>query len=243
MNSNQQQDEIEIDLLEILYVLGRKIWIILLAAIVCGGILWGYSSYMMPKIYESSSQLYILTQSTSITSLADIQSSTSLTQDYKELIKSRPVVDQVIENLKLNRSYANVLQQITIDNPTNTRIINITAQDVDPQLAKALADEFANVSRERISDIMMTDAPTVAQYGYAAQKPVSPNILKNTLIGALVGIFIACAIIIVMFILDDTVKTAEDIEKYLGLNTLTSIPVKQDEQKKKKKNKNKGGIK
>ncbi len=232
---NPATDEIEIDLLEIFYVIRSKMLIILASMIAFGGIMFGYSTLLAQPIYESTARMYILTQSTSITSLADIQVGTSLTQDYKVLITSRTVVEQVIENLQLDCTYGQMLEQVSVNNPSNTRIIEITIQDNVPEDAKLIVDEFVEVSREKISSIMVTDAPSVVDYGNMPINPVSPNIMKNTVIGAALGAFLAIAIVIVIFLMDDTVKTADDVEKYLGLNTLTSVPLKEGEKKAKKK--------
>ena len=153
---NPATDEIEIDLLEIFYVIRSKMLIILASMIAFGGIMFGYSTLLAQPIYESTARMYILTQSTSITSLADIQVGTSLTQDYKVLITSRTVVEQVIENLQLDCTYGQMLEQVSVNNPSNTRIIEITIQDNIPEDAKLIVDEFVEVSREKISDIMVT---------------------------------------------------------------------------------------
>ena len=233
VNSNIEQNEIEIDLLELLYVLRRRILIILLSTFLAAGIFGAYSAFLATPIYESTSRLYILTQSTSLTSLTDIQVGTSLTQDYKELITSRSILEQVSKNLGLNVTYEALLQRVTISNPANTRIIGISVQDVDPDRAKAIADELANVSRDNISSIMSTDAPSIYEYGYVTNRPVSPNILRNTVIGALLGAFLSIAFVSVLYIMDDTVKTSEDVEKYLSLNTMASIPLRDSADKQK----------
>lgn len=231
---NEKDKDKEIDLLEILFVLKSKI-LIILASMIFVGVLAGLYSFIWAKpVYESSSRLYILTKSTSITSLADIQVGTSLTQDYKELITSRTVVEEVIKNLELECTYAQMLTQIEVTNPTNTRILVLTVKDNDPQKAKVLVDELTAVAQEKISVIMDQKAPSVVEYGNVPVKPVSPNKKKNIAIGMAIGIFISSAIIIVIHLLDDSVKTSEDVEKYLGLNTLTSVPLREGEKKKKK---------
>ena len=232
---NPATDEIEIDLLEILYLIRSKMLIIFASMIVFGGIMFGYSTLLAQPVYQSTARMYILTQSTSLTSLADIQVGTNLTQDYKVMITSRTVVEKVNENLQLDCSYGQMLGQISINNPTNTRIIEITIQDNVAEDAKLIVDEFVNVSREIISNIMVTDPPSVVDYGDMPRGPVSPNVMKNTIIGAALGAFLVIAIVIIIFLMDDTVKSADDVEKYLGLNTLTSIPLKEGEKKSKKK--------
>lgn len=232
---NNQEETVEIDLLEILYLLGRRIWSILAVGLAAGLITGLLTHYGIEPKYSSTSKLYILSTSTSITSLADVQIGTSLTKDYVQLVQSRPVVEQVIENLNLNRTYEQVLAQMTFSNPSDTRILVITAEDPDPVLAKDIVDEFAKVARSNIAEIMKIEEPSIAELGYITNKPVSPNLLKNVLIGALLGMFIMAAIVVVIYMIDDTVKSSDDIEKYLGLNTLTSIPLLEDEGDAKKK--------
>lgn len=238
---NKRNEEIEIDLLEVLRYFMKRFWIILLVTVIFAGGAGGYTKLFMQKMYSSTSKLYILTRSTSITSLADIQIGSQLTVDYIQLVQSRPVVDQVIENLSLNRDYEEVLSQMEFTNPSNSRILVITALDSDPQLAKDLVDEFANVAKVRISTIMKTDEPTVVEYGYISEDAVKPSLKKNVALGGAVGMALTMGVLFVFFLLDDTIKNAEDIERYLGLNTLTVIPLEDGEKASKKKRKAKGG--
>lgn len=233
MNQNVENNEIEIDLMELLYLLRSKLAALIIAAVVCAVAGFTYTEFVVQPLYSSTSQLYILTKSTSLTSLADIQVGTSLTQDYLELIKSRPVVEEVIENLKLDCTYEDMLEMLAVDNPSNTRILKITIESEQPKTAKAIADEFANVSKQRISQIMCTDEPSVVAYGYASDEPVNVPTAKNTVIGGLLGVLLAAAVIIVLYLLNDTIQSSEDVEKYLGLNTLAAIPLQEGEKKKK----------
>lgn len=84
--------------------------------------------------------VYILSKETTLTSLADLQIGSQLTQDYKIIVTSRPVISEVIDKLKLDISYENMVSKITINNPNDTRILSITAQDPDPVMAKDIAD-------------------------------------------------------------------------------------------------------
>lgn len=236
---NKQEETIEIDLLEILFVIRRRIVSILLTGLIFGTATGLVTHFLIEDVYSSTSKLYILSSSTSLTSLADIQIGTSLTKDYIQLVQSRPVVEEVIENLNLNRTYAQVLRQMTFENPSDTRILVMTAQDPDPVLAKDIVDEFASVARSNISNIMKIEEPSVVELGYISEKPVSPNLARNVLIGAFLGMFIMAVIVVIIYLLDDTVKSVDDIEKYLGLNTLTSVPLLEDEQDNRKKGKKK----
>ncbi|MDF2908529.1 MAG: Capsular polysaccharide biosynthesis protein [Herbinix sp.] len=164
------------------------------------------SSFCITPMYQSTAKLYILAKSTSITSLADIQLGTQLTQDYMVLIKSRPVVTKVIENLGLDMTYEELVNVITIANQTNTRILEIKAEYQDAFLAKQIVDEFAEVSRTQIAKIMATDEPTIVEDGYKSPYPFSPNSKKNILIAGMVGALLSAGIIIVLHLMDDTIK-------------------------------------
>lgn len=220
-------DEIEIDLLELFHVIRARLWIIILTGILTATTAGLISNFLLTPIYTSTTKLYILNKSTSITSLAlqDLQLGAQLTQDYMVLVKSRPVVSQVIENLELNMKYEEMVNLISISNPTNTRILELTAEYPDPYLAKRIVDEFAAVSTSRIAKIMDTSEPTVVEEGFMQTNPSSPNMKKNIAIGGLIGVFLAAGIIVVLYLLDDTIKDSDDIERYLGLNTLGLIPV------------------
>lgn len=235
---NNNEEIVEIDLLEILFLIRKRIWIILAAALVFGTVTGLFTHYFVEDLYSSTSKLYILSSSTSITSLTDIQIGTSLTKDYIQLVQGRPMVEEVIDNLNLNRTYEELLEQVTFSNPTDTRILVITARDPDPALAKDIVDEFAVVARTNIASIMKIEEPSITEWGYISEKPVSPNLIRNVLIGALLGIFLAIVVVVLLYMLDDTVKSSDDIEKYLKLNTLTSIPLLEDEEKS-----SKGGFK
>ena len=242
MGTNQD-DEIEIDLKELFYVIKRKLWIILLTGIV-GAVGFGlFTAMVMKPVYTSSTMLYIVNKTTTLTSLTDLQLGTQLTKDYKVLVTSRPVTGQVITNLDLNLSHEQFVEKIKVDNPTDTRILTISVEDTDPYMAKSIADEFASVASARMAEIMDSAPPNIVEEAYLPTQKTKPSITKNTMIGGLAGVFLAGAVILVLFVMNDAIKTPEDVEKYLGLNTLATIPVFEGETgaKKKKSKRKKSG--
>lgn len=221
----QQQDEIEIDLREVLFeILAHWKLLVLFTLIVAGGS-YALSRFMLTPMYESTSQLFVLSKSTSITSVADIQTGSSLTNDYLVVAKDRPVVEQVIDNLGLPESYAQLSANLTVSNPSDTRILRITVTDPDCDRAKLIADEMANVVSAYIAEKMDQDPPSIISKGYADGAPVSPNIVKNTLLGALGGFVLALVIVVGSYLLNDTVMVPEDIESRLAMNVMGILPV------------------
>ena len=160
-------DEIEIDLKELFFELLNNWVMIVVSTVLVAAIAFCISTFIMVPKYESTSELYVLSKSTSITSLADIQMGTNLTNDYIVVVKGRPVIERVITNLGLEETYASLRDKVEIANPSNSRILQITVTDEDPNRAKAIADEIANVGSAFIAEKMQHDAPTILQYGYA----------------------------------------------------------------------------
>ena len=217
-----------IDLLELFYVLKKKILLILMAALIGGCVAGVYTQFFMTPVYSSMSSILVLSKETTLTSLADLQLGASLTSDYTVLIKSTPVLEQVIENLNLDTTVEELKNQISINNPTDTRILEITVQDTDAAMAKKVVDEIANVSSDYIGDKMEVVPPKVIEEGKIATVRTSPSVKKNIMLGFLLG-FVACAGIIVVYaVMDDTIKTEEDIEKYLGVSVLAKVPDRKD---------------
>jgi capsular polysaccharide biosynthesis protein len=236
-NQNDGKGNDEIDLMELFFEILDHWKMVLLSAILVAAMAFLYSKYLITPLYESTSQLYVLSKSTSITSLADIQMGSNLTNDYMVVVNGRPIIDQVIENLGLDETYDTLVGKITLNNPTDSRILEITVKDPDPQRAKLIADEMAEVSSAFISEKMDQDPPSIIQYGYADGDKVSPSIRKNTMLGALVGAFLAIAFVVVIFLLNDTIMDQEDVEKKIGINLLGTVPLEQQDDKDRKKRK------
>ncbi|MCR5213837.1 MAG: polysaccharide export protein [Eubacterium sp.] len=240
--NNEANKELEIDLLELFHVLLSKIWVIILFTALGLGISAGVTMLFMKPVYKSTSIIYVLTKTTSITSLSDIQMGTQLTQDYAVVITSRPVLQSVIDNLQLDISPSELKSSISVNNPSSTRFLEITVSNHDAFLAKKIVDELADVSSERMAEVMETQKPNIMDYGQIPQSPSEPNLIKNSIIGAMIGFVLICGIIVVLFIMDDTIKSSEDVEKYLGINTLGLVPL-QDGVSRKKTHRHESSVK
>lgn len=218
------EDEIEIDLKELFFLLLGSWKMLLLSSVLMAAIVAVFNIYVMTPTYSATAKLYVFPKSTSLSSFADIQLGESLTQDYMEVITGRFVVEKVIKNLDLDVEYKKMLDRLSVENPTDTRILKITIIDEDPGQAKKIADEFAEVSSDYISDRMDQDAPNILEWAYIADEPVTPRTGRNTCIGFVAGFILMSGAIIIGYLMNDTLADAEGIERYLGLNTLAEIP-------------------
>lgn len=222
------REDDEIDLLEILYALKKKILVIIAAGLLAGCISGVVTQTAITPVYTSTSSILVLSKETTLTSLADIQLGTSLTSDYTVLIKSTPVLEQVIENLKLDITAEDLRETITIENPADSRILNISVVNTDPETAKKIVDEIADVASAFIGDKMEVIPPKIIEVGKVPTVRSAPSMKKNAVLGLLFGAFVAAAAITVLTIMDDTLKTEEDIAKYLGISVLASVPDRKD---------------
>ena len=220
----QEHEEVEIDLREIFYLLKSKAVIILLVTIVMGIGAYLGSRFLIDPKYSSTAKIYVLSKSDMSVSLTDLQIGTSLTSDYIELIESRPVMEEVIKDLGLNLKYEELLANITLNNPKDTRIINITATYTDARVAKSIVDDLVVVAKRQIATVMQVDEPAIVSPAYLETAKVSPSNTKNAVIAAILAFCLTSGFFILLFIMDDKVKNSEDITKYLGLNTLALIP-------------------
>ena len=141
------------------------------------------------------------------------------------MVKSRPGLEEVISVLNLDMETEELAKKITVTTPTDTRVMSINVEDPQPKQARDIADAVRQAVSIQIKAIMDVDSVQAVENANLPDHPSSPSVMKNTLIGAILGILIAAGIIILVFMLDDTVKTPEDVETYLGLNVLASIPV------------------
>ena len=242
METNQlmsQEDEIEIDIRGIVLDLWRKLPLIILIGILTAMLGFGYGVFMVTPMYRSSTQMFISTQLSegSVSELMyDMQIGTMLTQDYAVMIKSRHVLEQVIEDLEMeDTSYQQLVSQISVTLPEDTRIVTISVVDANPVDAMKIADTVRERAAEHITNVMGVEAVNVVDTADLPTTSISSSPLKYAFLGGFAGCFLMCAVFALRFILNDSVKTPDDVEKKLGLSVLAVVPQNSNIKKKKSK--------
>ena len=233
-------DEVEVDLGEIFSLLLSRIWLILLCGILAAAIaVIGTMLFITPQ-YRSTTKMYVLTkQDNSTLTNSDMQISTLLTKDYAELIKSRTVIEGVIARQQLDLTYEQLLQKVSVDTTTDTRIISINVMDEDPYTAAQIADAVRDLAADHIQSVMDTQAVNVVDYANIPSKKASPSLTRNGMIGGILGVLLMMVIVIAVHLSNDTIVTQEDVERYLGLSVLGSIPLSTTDKKPDRKKKRK----
>ena len=219
-----EEQEKEIDLLELAYHLWDH-WKLIAVFFLVGTILMGvFTKFFMDKEYQATSKMYVLSSSDSVVNLSDLQLGSQLTSDYLEVFETHEVTNEVIKKLNLPYDYDQLQGMLSLSNTSGTRIINITITSTKPEEAAAIANEFLDVASRYVADVMVTDRPTVLSVALVPEKPIGPSTVKNALLGAIMGIALSCGYLVVAFLLDDKVKSADDITKLTGMPVLAEVP-------------------
>ena len=238
----QESDELEIDLVELMYRLLEKAKYIILAAVL-GAIVAGVITFQfMEPTYTATSKLYVLNSKDSALSLSDLQIGTQLASDYIEVFSNWHVHEMVNQRMGTDYSYTQLGKMVKVTNPSDTRILYIEVETGSPEEAKLMADTYALVAQEFIAAKMETEMPNVFEEALQPTKPSSPHKTRNIVLGFMLGALLAGGIITVQFISDDRIRTSENLEKHLGMATLGMMPVtKGNETTKQKSKKSKRG--
>ena len=217
--------EMEIDLMELLGVYLSK-WYLLLLGLIAGAVVAGlYTYFLVTPQFSATSKLYMVSNSRdTIVDLTDFNIGNSLSADYEELLKVRPILEEVIEEEGLDYTYEQLRSMVSISTKSNTRILYITVTSPSPTEAMIIANSLADKAVEEIPVLMDTAQPNIAERAIVPSAKSSPSMSRNTVMGGLVGAILVAAVLTVLFLMDDTMTTAEDVQKQLGFMPLTVIP-------------------
>ena len=222
--NNQEANTIEIDVLSLLRTIWRKKFLILLTAILTTGLAFAYSAFLLTPQYDSTTRLYVVTQSSDnvagITN-QDLQAGSFLVKDYKEIILSQDVLKNVTTTLGITDD---IKEKITVNIPVDTRILSITVRDSDPNQAATIANTLRDEAAKKIIEVTKVSDVTTLEAALPAEKPSTPQTKRNLVLGFIVGAFLATALVLVLEVLDDRVKRPQDIEEGLGMTLLGVVP-------------------
>lgn len=231
-DAGHTENEMEIDLVDLFYFLWGHFWQILICLVLGALIALGITKFLITPMYEATSSIYIVSASNnSVVNLTDLQIGAQLTADYQELMLSRPLLEDVIDNLDLKNAKGNeamsvktLRSMVEITNASDTRILKITVTSSDPQESADIANELVNQACIYLPQIMETEEPNLVEEAIEPTEKSSPSYTKNTLIGGFLAACLCCAVLIVRYLLNDTFMTPDDIAKVFGVQPLATIP-------------------
>lgn len=220
------KEEYSISIVDILTLLKRYLIIIILIGVIggAGGLI--LSNYFMTPIYQAKAQMIVNTRKdlTSTVTNDQINSAKNLVPTYALIICSHAVLDPVIENLNLSISFERLKGKISVSAIEDTQVMEISVNDANPRLAEKIASEILVVAPDVLVDTVGAGSVKIVESAYSTHTPIAPNKKSYTLMGALGGVVLVAAIIILRALLDRTYKTELDVQSDLGLSVLGVIP-------------------
>ena len=233
--NSQEQEEDVIDLMEIARLLLHK-WKLLFIALLAGAVVGGaYCAFLLETTYRAEASLYI-TSNESLLSFSDLQLSSALTEDYAYIIKSRTVLERVIDEQQLDMDYKQLGEIVTVTNPDSSHVIRIGVTTTDPQMSRNIANSLLNISADQINQIVGNGMPSVIDESVIhAVAEVKPSMKKYCALGGILLFVLAAGVLIVRMLMDTTIKSEDDVTRYLGVPLLASVPYAKNFGKEKKK--------
>ena len=217
---------VEIDVLALLHKLWTKKLLILFTAFYFAAFSFLGTYFFIQPTYTSTTRIYVVNQATDNKNLSaqDLQAGTYLVNDYKEIITSNDVLSEVIKDEKLNLSEAELSKMVSVNIPTDTRLISISVKAKTGQDAQVLANKVREVASKKIKNVTKVDGVTTLGEAKLPSSPSSPNIKRNVLLGAILGGFVAIVAVLVREVLDDRIRRPEDVEDVLEMTLLGIVP-------------------
>lgn len=228
----ENQIEMDISLVDLFFYLRKKLLLIVVVFMACAAVGFLGTKLLMEKEYTASTRVYVLNRSNETAVLySDYQISSKMLNDYKLLITGRNVTSQVIEKLGLDCDNEDLARQIRVSSPQDTQFVQIDVTDTDPQRAAEIANVVQKVAALQIKELMDVDAVNLVYEAEVPESPSAPNTMMNTVLAAGIGLVVILAVLVLAFVLDDTIRSEETVERYLGLSVMGVIPADDDLEK------------
>ena len=215
-----------IDLSKYFFVLKKKMWLICLSAIVCGGISGLVSFYILEPVYEANTSLIVNKEikKTQITTTDDLNYVQKLAITYGEIIKSRTVITSTIEKLKLDMTYEELEKIISVSNVSDTQIIKISIEHKNPVLATKICNTIPEIFTKEVQRISKASGVEVIDKAIVPEEPIKPNKIMNIAIAMLLGVMVSVFVICLTEALNTSIKEPKDIEEKLGIPVFGVLP-------------------
>ena len=223
MNKNEN-----IEFKRMLDILNNKKRIIALILILFIALGYLYSYYYVVPEYKSTSTLLLIPNDDETVTSSDLTLNSGLISTYGNIAKNSKVLKQVINNLNLNIQEGQLLSKIEINIIKDTHIMEISVSDTDPQMATNITKELSNVFLNEIKQIYNLNNIGIVDEAQLPDTPYNINHIKDMFVFVCMGIVVSFAYIVIIYLFDNTIKKEEDIEEYIKIKSLGSVPINND---------------
>lgn len=217
-----------IDLREYFFILKKKMWLIALSAIICGLISGLVSFFVLEPVYEANTSLIvnkeIENETTQMTTTDDLNYVQKLAITYGEIIKSRTVITSTIEKLKLDMTYEELEDIISVSNVLDTQIIKVSVEHKNPVLATRICNTIPQIFTTEVQRIVKASGVEVIDKAIVPEEPIKPNKIVNIAVGMILGLMASVFVIFLMEALNTSIKEPKDIEEKLGIPVFGVVP-------------------
>ena len=216
----------EIDLVELFDYFFRRAYIIIITALVflVGGL--NYTVFLKEPLYKSDVNVILVSKNSQSSSLqSEIASNQKLAATYRELVTSRSVLNEVIEDLDLTYTVSQLQKMISVQNVNETEIIKITVSSSKPKEAKEIANIIAVKFQDEVKDIYNLENVSIIDKAVIAKEPYNINVVKESIIYIALGVVLSCGVIFVIYYFDNTIKSIDQVEKRLGIPVIGTVPM------------------
>lgn len=225
-----------IDIREILWKIWQNKIIIVLVSAICALAMYLYSNAVHSPVYSTSTDIYVLDSSSEGINYSNLQTASQLTNDYVELIKNISVMDRAANELNIEGVTGAYLKgKISVVAKSNTRVISIHATDSDPYRAYMYANAVREAAKVSLNSILGNDAVQLVNEASVPTFAAGSGASRMAMLAFFVAFVVCIAVIISATLINDKIKTPADVEKYLGVTVLGTVPLVDSKKKKKKK--------
>ena len=223
----KEQEKFEIDVFQLVKVLWKRKFLIVLAALVAGLAAFAYSSFVIQPQYTSTTRIYVVNRNQAdkpgLTN-QDLQAGSYLVKDYREIILSQDVLEKVVADQNLTMDAKTLGRKVSVTVPADTRIVSISVRDGKPEEASRIANALREVAAQKIISVTRVSDVTTLEEARPATSTSSQNIRRNTMMATIAGVGFVTVIVLLVELLDDRVKRPEDIEEVMHISLLGVIP-------------------
>lgn len=230
MDNKAKNEEVEIDLLHLLKLLWRKAWIIVIAMILIGAILFTYSMVFITPRYTSTAMMYVNNSSLSLggasftISASELSAAKSLLDVYVIILKTRITLERVIEEADLDYTYETLNSMVSASSVNGTEVFKISVTSSDPEEAELIADTIVHILPDRIADVVDGSSVRLVERAVCPSSKSAPNCTNYAIIGMIIGLILSIGLIIIFDLMDTTVRDEDYLNQKYDIPVLAVVP-------------------
>lgn len=225
MENIYEQDYQEV-LKQILVSIKEKAPVIVAVVLVAAIIGWSVSAFLMTPKYEASVNMIVNTRTdtSGVITNDNISSAQNLVDTYAIIIKSNTILNRVISDLNLNMTYKELYEMVSVDSINNTQVMKIAVQTSSPETSRQIVVAMSTIAPDIVAEAVEAGSCKVISDVYVEEDPISPDIQKNTILTAALGLVLSLAVLVLKELMNDFIVDDMDVEKKLGIPVLAIIP-------------------